>query len=271
VLEKPYKINWSEQAEAYATSLGFNENIVFLHCLAILHSLTYRKENTHAIRSNWPRIPLPAGRDPVELSSVLGRQVAVLFDTEAAVPGITTGRIRLELKFIGVPSRVVGGSFNAAAGELDVTARWGIAGKGGITMPGKGKVFERCYTAEERTAIAQGAEALGLDEATALACLGETTWDVYLNDVAFWRNVPAKVWSYTLGGYQVMKKWLSYREKALLGRGLTLDEVTEVSQMARRIAALLLLQPKLDANYQAIKAATYPWPQSGDGGPHSHD
>jgi hypothetical protein len=30
--------------------------------------------------------------------------------------------------------------------------------------------------------------------------------------------------------------------------------------MARRIAALLLLQLEMDANYQAIKAATYAWP-----------
>ena len=99
-----------------------------------------------------------------------------------------------------------------------------------------------------------------MDEAAALACLGERTHDVYLNDIAFWLNVPAKVWAYTLGGYQVMKKWLSYREKALLGRALTIDEVTEVTQMARRIAALLLLQPALDANYRAVKEAAYPWP-----------
>jgi hypothetical protein len=29
--------------------------------------------------------------------------------------------------------------------------------------------------------------------------------------------------------------------------------------MARRITALVLLEPALDANYQAVKAATYPW------------
>jgi hypothetical protein len=67
----------------------------------------------------------------------------------------------------------------------------------------------------------------------------------------------------TLGGYQVMKKWLSYREKALLGRGMKLEEVTEVSHMARRIAALLLLRPALDANYRAVKAEPYPWPAAG--------
>src|SRR5205814_7583388 len=126
---------------------------------------------------------------------------------------------------------------------------------------------QRAYTAEERAALVQGAAAVGLDEAAALECLGETTWDVYLNDVAFWRNVPAKVWAYTLGGYQVMKKWLSYREKALLGRGLKLEEANEVRDMARRLATLLLLRPALDANYRAVKAAAYPWPgKAGAGG-----
>jgi hypothetical protein len=30
--------------------------------------------------------------------------------------------------------------------------------------------------------------------------------------------------------------------------------------MARRIAALLLLRPALDANYRAVKSAAYAWP-----------
>jgi hypothetical protein len=70
--------------------------------------------------------------------------------------------------------------------------------------------------------------------------------------------VPEKVWDYTIGGYQVIKKWLSYREHDLLGRALTPDEASEVTHMARRIAALILLQPELDKNYQTAKAATVP-------------
>jgi hypothetical protein len=62
---------------------------------------------------------------------------------------------------------------------------------------------------------------LGMTTETALVLLGATTFDIYLNDVAYWRNVPANVWRYTIGGYQVIKKWLSYRERALLGRDLT--------------------------------------------------
>jgi hypothetical protein len=57
-----------------------------------------------------------------------------------------------------------------------------------------------------------------------------------------------------------MKKWLSYRESALLGRALTVDEVREVMNMARRIASILLLEPSLNSNYQAVTSAPYPWP-----------
>jgi Type ISP C-terminal specificity domain len=83
--------------------------------------------------------------------------------------------------------------------------------------------------------------------------------NVYLNDTAYWRNIPANVWDYTIGGYQVIKKWLSYREHGLLGRALTADEAREVTHMARRIAAIVLLYPALDTNYLAIKQATLPW------------
>jgi len=31
---------------------------------------------------------------------------------------------------------------------------------------------------------------------------------------------------------------------------------------ARRIAAILLMEPELDANYEAVKKSTYPWKSS---------
>ena len=127
-------------------------------------------------------------------------------------------------------------------------------------MPGKGKLIERDYTDEERAAIANGATRLGMspDEVTTL--LGASTCDVYLNEVALWKNVPTRVWEYHIGGYQVVKKWLSYREHKLLGRSLTPDEAREVTNMARRIAAILLMEPALDLNYQRVVASTYLWP-----------
>lgn len=77
---------------------------------------------------------------------------------------------------------------------------------------------------------------------------------LWWNDVACWQNVPPEVWSFTIGGYPVVKKWLDYRHIEKLKRPLKLEEVAYVSEMVRRIAALLALGPALDANYEAVKA-----------------
>ena len=127
-------------------------------------------------------------------------------------------------------------------------------------MPGPGRKVEREYTVEERAAIAATAAARGESEREVLALLGATTYDIYLNQDAYWANVPKRVWEYTIGGYQVLKKWLSYRERKLLGRPLKPEEVEYVQEVVRRLAALRLLEPALDANYVAVKADVYPWP-----------
>ena len=248
--------NLSQPTRAYLAGLKFKEpdkdgkiaELIWLHALAVGYSPAYLTENADGIRQDWPRIPLPASKDLLLASAELGRQVAALLDTETAVAGVTAGTLRAELKVLGVATTTHGKGMNREAGDYAVTAGWGHGGKGGITMPGKGRLVTRAYTADERAALAQ-----------TTALLGEQTCDVYLNDHAYWRNLPQRVWDYTIGGYQVMKKWLSYREAALLGRALTVAEIHEVRDMARRIAAILLLEPQLDANYQAVTADGYDW------------
>ena len=95
-------------------------------------------------------------------------------------------------------------------------------------MPGQGRVVERPYTPDERAALGD-----------AISVLGQTTFDIYLNGNAYWRNVPAAVWRYKLGGYQVLKKWLSYRERPVLDRALVPEEVLYFAEVARRIGAIL--------------------------------
>ena len=231
--------------------------------------------NADAIKSDWPRVPLPAEREQLLASAELGRQVAALLDPEAKVAGVTTGKLSPALKLIGVPTKVGGGNFTDD--DYAVNARWGIAGKGGITMPGKGRVVSRPFDAAERTALEAAGEPGGVSprtecmsqvrgltptgSPTALALLGEETCDIYLNENAYWKNVPRPVWEYTLGGYQVLKKWLSYREQTLLGRPLTVDEVTYFRDTIRRITTLLGLGPQLDQNYSEVKSNVYVWPR----------
>jgi hypothetical protein len=238
--------NLSPAARTYLATLGLRNayvetpELIWLHALAIGCAPAYLTENADGVRQDWPRIPLPASKAGLLASADLGRQVAALLDTETLVPGVANGKLRPELKAVA-ELRCTGSP------DFHITAGWGHAGKGGVTMPGKGKLLTRGYRTEEEL------------EKPMLDLLGKTTHDIYLNDTAYWRNVPEKVWDYTIGGYQVLKKWLSYREHALLGRALTTDEAREVTHIARRLAALILLQPELDANYQRVKAASHDW------------
>jgi hypothetical protein len=56
-------------------------------------------------------------------------------------------------------------------------------------------------------------------------------------------------------GYQVIKKWLSYRQHYLLGRPLTVEESRHVTNMARRLTVIVLLSEELNANYRACRDA----------------
>ena len=260
------KANLSEKARSYLSALGVEDpdadertaGLIWMHALAIGCSPAYLSENEGALRQDWPRIPLPDSLEALMASAELGRQVAALLDTETPVHGVTSGAIRPELRAIGAIARAGGGNLDPATEDLAITVGWGHAGAGGVTMPAKGRSVARDYTPEEKAALRSGTvEAVDNEAADpVLSALGEKTYDIYLNEVAYWRNVPAQVWGYTIGGYQVMKKWLSYRERTLLGRALTEEEITEVTQMARRIAALLLLEAALDANYTAVKASS---------------
>jgi hypothetical protein len=84
--------------------------------------------------------------------------------------------------------------------------------------------------------------------------LGESTFDIYLNDSVHWSNVPRRLCTYTLGGYQVIKKWLSCRERDVLGRALHPEEARYITEITRRITAILLMEPALDASYAGVKA-----------------
>ncbi|MFB2921726.1 type ISP restriction/modification enzyme [Aerosakkonema funiforme] len=259
--------NLSGATRTYLSQLGITNpdadantaGLIWMHALAIGYSPAYLTGNADGIRDNWPRIPLPNSKTLLLESAELGKKIAALLDTENPIIGVTSGKIRLELKAIAIISRTGGGQLNPDTGDLAITAGWGYSGQNNVTMPGKGKIITRPYTPEEIAGIEEGAKAQGLSSEIALNLLGKNTCDIYLNEVAFWKNIPINVWEYTIGGYQVIKKWLSYREEKLLGRSLTKDEVREVMNMARRIAVILLLQSSLDDNYQNIKQASYKW------------
>ena len=227
-----YRPNLSSTAKRYLDRLGLGVEDLFHHVLAMLHDPVYLRDNAGALRMQWPRIPLPGWPDgdalgaeeELAVSAARGRDLAALLNSDTPVPGVTEGIIRAEVAAIAVPSTI--DDSNITGDDFALIASWGRFGTGGAVMPGKGRTVERPCT---------------IDEGQAVQTLGETTFDIYLNDRAYWRNIPAAVWGYRLGGYQVLKKWLSYRERSVLGRPLLPEEVQHFTNAARRIAAILLL------------------------------
>ena len=228
--------NLSPAAQRYLNRLGLGVEDLFHHVLAVLHNPAYREANAGALRMEWPRIPLPGWPDgdspgaaaELSASAARGREVARLLDPETPVPGVTVGDLRPELAAIAVPATTAGR--NMAEDDFALTAGWGHFGIGAAVMPGQGRTVERLCNADERAALGDAA-----------ATLGDSTFDVYLNDRAYWQNVPTAVWNYKLGGYQVLKKWLSYRESGVLDRPLLPEEVQHFTNTARRIGTILLV------------------------------
>jgi hypothetical protein len=256
------RANLSQSAESYMESVAVPKLNLFHHALATMHTPAYRTENAGALLGDWPRIPLPATPELLAHSASLGRRLAELLDAESSV------NLTAEWSFLAALKLPLDPNLDQA---LKLTAGWGHKGQGSTVMPGRGNAPERLWTDAEREKLsalvdglrlgAPGPSHLGTGETslqTALNLLGESCVDVYLNGDAHWSAVPINVWNYTLGGYQVLKKWLSYREftsdpaSPLLHRALHPDEAAYFAQVVRRISAILLMGPALDASYRAI-------------------
>ena len=165
----------------------------------------------------------PEVREWLLRGAALGRRVAALLDIETPVAGVDAGELEPALRAVARFERADGATPRERTDDLALRTRWGYRGQGGVVMPGAGWVVRQ----------------------------GDGTLDVVANDDARWTGVPEAVWGYALGGYGVLKKWLSYREAAVLGRPLTLEEVRTFTSICRRITLLLALGPELDTHYRA--------------------
>ena len=200
--------NLSESARRYLDGVGAGAEELFLHSLAVMHDPRYLAANAGGLQMGWPRIPLPADGARLRESAERGRILAVLLDVEQDASAVLA---QFDVGEIALPSAAAGRQMQGD--DFAVRAGWGHYGAGGAVMPAAGRIEP---SRERASAVV-----------------------VRLNDGAWWANVPKPVWEYRLGGYQVLKKWLSYREESVLGRRLGADEVLHFRAAAQRIAAIL--------------------------------
>ena len=211
---------WSAEALAIGESL-------FYHVLAILWSDQYKREHAASLKTNWARIPIPLDSGILKSSAESGRKLAnlLLIRKHHPIPGVTAGKLRPEVRGIAIPMKLDHSQIDADE-DLDVTASWGARNTQGAVMPGSGRVTPNATSRGD-------------------------SLDVWINDAVYWKNVPCAVWEMTIGGFPVLKKWLSYRDKRVLGRSLKMDEMLHFTEVARRLATVLSLSSELDDNYAA--------------------
>ena len=240
--------NISDKAAAYLAGLGLDETspnydeLLWWHALSISYAPQYLDDNPGGIAADWPRVPLPDSAEALRTSADLGKKLAALLDPLMAMFDLPT--------VIGPIRRVDGTPIRPERGDLEVHAQWGYVQKTAV-FPGHGKSEVREYTDAEAAALGVNIEQLG------------KPLDIYLNNETFWSCIPERVWNFKIGGFQVLKKWLSYREYGggppLLGRSLTPTEARSFGNLAQRLSAVIMLQGELDTNYIEISQQPAVW------------
>jgi predicted helicase len=75
---------------------------------------------------------------------------------------------------------------------------------------------------------------------------------VYINQSQYFAPVPAEVWEYQIGGYQVCEKWLKDRKE----RRIELDDIRTYCRIVTALQRTIAIQSDIDAIYQTAEAAT---------------
>ena len=73
----------------------------------------------------------------------------------------------------------------------------------------------------------------------------ETNFRVYINNDQYFEGIRPEVWSYQIGGYQVMFQWHKDRK----ARVLSLEDIKQYCKIATSIGKTIEIQEKIDEIY----------------------
>jgi Type ISP C-terminal specificity domain len=199
----------------------------FRYSMAICHSPQYERDHRDSLAQDWPHVPISRDKKQFQEVVKLGDQAALLLDPFADASGVLKELLGRDSNTLGVAERRGGGSI----GESELMLEYSYYGSG------RGRWNERTPR----------------DNEVMHATWGAATGDLYLNKEIFLAHVPSGIWQYELGGYPALKKWLGYRQKRRRDNApLSLRELDHFREMILRIAAILLLRPKLDETYERV-------------------
>ncbi len=227
VLRDHFGLNGERRDDAARAFVGRLFRVAF----AILHAPSYQAEHKSALSADWAHLPIPKDAGLFARLVTAGEQVTRLLDASGDAGDVDAGDHRR------------GSCPRARPTEANSTESRSVP----KTSRSQSHIGAAARAAGNRgRMMAEELPATEYSEAW-----GERTGDLYLNDGAYFANVPELVWTYQLGGYPVLKKWLGYRQADRRdGQPLTDDERRWFRQIIQRVAALLALSPTINALYQ---------------------
>jgi predicted helicase len=176
---------------------------VFSYLYAVLYSPSYRTRYAEFLKRDFPRVPLTSDKALFATLAKLGERLIALHLMKAATKEISRFPIA--------------GSNEVVKIEFKTTAQ-----------------IELVETTVNKKSPRQSP--VKTDEASNLG-------RVYINADQYFDHVPAAVWSYHVGGYQVCQKWLKDRK----GRQLSYDDIKHYHGIVAALAETIELQAQIDA------------------------
>ena len=196
---------------------------IFHYIYAVLHSPAYRQRYAAFLRADFPRIPIPASRPLFDALAALGAELVAWHLLEHP-----------NAQNIPTPT--------APANQ---PAAW------------FGTDYTLVKVAEKSRQLAEITEAAEITESAAPASVQAShnqTGKVYINATSGFAQVRQHVWQHSIGGYQVLHKWLDDRRKA--GRSLSPQDITHWQRIYAACQATQTLMQQVDTTIQTHGA----WP-----------
>jgi hypothetical protein len=150
--------------------------------VAICHSPAYESEHKDSLAQDWAHVPIPKDFNNFNELAAAGTAVATLLDPLKSASSLCRSMVGDALSIVGVVESIDGSLIRAE--DLVVQySFFGVAAGGWRRRPANpGEMAHNAW--------------------------GASTGDLFINERIRLRNVPESVWTYELGGYPVIKKWL---------------------------------------------------------------
>jgi Type ISP C-terminal specificity domain/N-6 DNA Methylase len=227
-----FQTAWNLKGDLQGTDAKRFCRELFRYAMAICHSPQYEVDHKDSLAQDWPHIPISKDKKRFEEGVKLGDQIARLLDPFGDPSRVLQELLGKDGNTLGVAARQGGGSISESELIVEFSYYGSARGRWSARPPGDNEIIHASW--------------------------GDATGDLFLNEQIFLSHVPKGIWQYELGGYPVLKKWLGYRQKdRRASRPLSLRELDYFRQMIHRIAAMLLLRPKLDENYERVSGDTW--------------